>query len=75
MPKAKKGKKKDDDEWFDSAAEKKIEEQLKALGLDAKDDDSDTGAKKVIKAHESKKKNCRHHHSFCSAIWTINRWL
>lgn len=49
MPKAKKGKKKDDDEWFDSAAEKKIEEQLKALGLDAKDDDNDPGLKKVIK--------------------------
>lgn len=46
MPKAKKGKKKDDDEWFDSAAEKKIEEQLKALGLDAKDDDNDPGVKK-----------------------------
>lgn len=57
MPKAKKGKKKDDDEWFDSAAEKKIEQQLKALGLDAKDEDSDTGAKKnKAKTKNNKKK-------------------
>lgn len=54
MPKAKKGKKKDDDDWYDTAAEKRIEEQMKALGLSKGDRDDDTdytagSMKKVLK--------------------------
>ncbi|XP_029638485.1 ATP-binding cassette sub-family F member 1 [Octopus sinensis] len=60
MPKAKKGKKKDDDDWYDTAAEKRIEEQMKALGLSKEDRDEDTdytaGSTKKAKAKTAKKK-------------------
>ncbi|GAB1597945.1 ATP-binding cassette sub-family F member 1-like [Argonauta hians] len=60
MPKPKKGKKKDDDDWYDTAAEKRIEEQMRSLGLSKgdRDDDADysAGSTKKNKPKAAKKK-------------------